>query len=57
MKGKNYKRYVRPLSTVKEVECASPLLADSFRVTVQVDELENVNSTNSSSPEYFEFDF
>lgn len=55
MKENSHKRYLRPRSTVTEVECESPLLAESVRVRVQVDELENVNTEADAS--YFEFEF
>ena len=55
MKEKCLKRYLHPRSTVTEVECENPLLAESVRLRVQVDELENVNSEADAS--YFEYEF
>ena len=57
MKENSHKRYLHPRSTVMEMECESPLLAESVRVRVQLDELENVNADTEADASYFEYEF
>ena len=58
MKVKKQRKYWTPRSTVTDMECECALLAESVRLRLQVDELENVNQTaGSDEPAYFEYDF
>ena len=58
MKENSRKKYWSPRSTVTELECESALLAESVRLRIQVDELENVNSTaGDAESSYFEYEF